>query len=115
MLNSVQLIGRLGFDPEIRKTQSSDTVANLRIATNERRKDKNTGVKAEKTEWHNVVMWSKLADIAGSYLKKGSLVHITGKLQTRKWEKDGVDHYTTEIIASSLIMLDKRDDSEAQQ
>jgi single-strand DNA-binding protein len=112
MRNHVDLIGHLGADPEIRKTQSGDTVANIRLATSERWRDKE-GRKQERTEWHTLIMWAGLADVAEKYLKKGALVHVDGKLQTRKWTKDDQDHYTTEIVVSNLIMLDKkRDDRE---
>ena len=99
MLNKTQLIGRLTRDPDIRKTQNGDSVANMSIATSEKWKDKNTGEQKEKTEFHNVVIFGRLADIAGQYLNKGSLVYIEGKLQTRKWQdKDGNDRYSTEVV-----------------
>lgn len=98
-LNKVQLIGRLGQDPEIRYTQASNAVANLSLATSETWKDKNTGEKQERTEWHRVVLFGKIAEIAGEYLRKGSLVYIEGKLQTQKWtDNDGIERYTTQIV-----------------
>lgn len=106
-VNKVILIGNLGADPDIRTTTTQKQVANLSIATSEQWTDKNTGQKQEKTEWHRVVMFDRLAEIAGQYLKKGSKVYIEGKLQTRKWQnQQGVDQYTTEIVASELQMLD---------
>lgn len=103
-LNKVMLIGTLGRDPEIRHMPNGEAVANFSMATTESWKDK-SGVKQEKTEWHNIVMYRKLAEIAGEYLKKGRPVYIEGRLQTRKWEKDGVTRYATEIIADSMQML----------
>ena len=111
-LNKVQLIGRLGKDPEVRYTNDNIAVAKLAIATTESYKDK-SGAKQEITEWHNVVCWRNLAEIAEKYLTKGKQVYIEGKLRTRNWEdKDGNKRYTTEIIADNFIMLDKRDSSE---
>jgi single-strand DNA-binding protein len=108
MINKVFLIGNLGADPEIRYTQSGTAVASFAIATTERWKDKEGG-QQEKTEWHRIVAWRRLAEICGEYLSKGSRVYIEGKLQTRKWEdKDGNNRYTTEIIANEMKMLDTR-------
>lgn len=103
-LNKVQIIGRLGQDPDVRYMPSGKPVANLRIATSEKwTKD---GEKQERTEWHSVVMFDKLGEIAGEYLRKGSLVYVEGKLQTRKWaDKEGKDRYSTEIVASQMQML----------
>jgi single-strand DNA-binding protein len=103
-VNKVILVGSLGRDPEIRYMTNGEAVANFSMATSENWKDK-SGAKQEKTEWHNIVMYRKLAEIAGEYLKKGSPVYIEGKLQTRKWEKDGVTRYSTEIIGESMQML----------
>lgn len=103
-INKVILIGRLGRDPEIKYTANGTSVCNFSIATDERYKDSG-GEYRERTEWHNIVMWSKLAEIAGQYLKKGSLVYIEGKLQTRSWEQDGVKRYTTEVVATEMKML----------
>lgn len=104
-INKVFLLGRLGQDPEIRAV-SNGSMANFSLATSNEWKDKNTGEKQESTEWHKVVIFGRLADIAGQYLKKGSQVYIEGKLQTRKWQgNDGQDRYTTEIVANQLEML----------
>ena len=104
-LNKVLLIGNLGRDPEVRYMTNGEAVANFSIATTESWKGKD-GQKQERTEWHSIVMYRKLAEIAGQYLKKGSAVYIEGKLQTRKWQdKDGKDRYTTEIIADEMKML----------
>lgn len=108
-LNKVTLIGYLGHDPEMRSTAGGDAVAHLAVATTETWKDKSTGEKKEATEWHRVVLYRKLAEIAGQYLKKGSLVYLEGRLQTRKWTgKDDIDRYTTEIIADDMRMLGAR-------
>ena len=113
-VNKVILIGALGADPEIRRTQSGNAIANLRVATSESWKDKATGERKEKTEWHRVVIFSEgLCKVAEQYLKKGSKVYIEGQLQTRKWtDKDGVEKYSTEIVLqgfnASLVMLDSR-------
>lgn len=104
------VIGRLGADPELRSTGNGTKVATLSIATSERYKDRN-GEKQEKTEWHRVVAWSRLAEICADYLKKGSLVYIEGPIQTREWEdKDGQKRYTTEIKALSMQMLGSKDE-----
>lgn len=111
-LNKVLLIGNLGADPEMRYMPNGDAVANLRIATAESWKDKATGEKKESTEWHRVVMFRKLAEIAGQYLKKGSQVYIEGKLVTRKWQdKDGQDRYSTEIVSDEMKMLGGKQNS----
>ena len=115
-VNKVILIGNLGRDPEVRTMQNGNKVANLSLATSENWKDKNTGERKEKTEWHRVVIFGNLADIAERYLKKGSKVYICGQLQTRKWQdKDGNDKYTTEVVlqgyGGELTMLDGRGDS----
>ena len=108
-VNKVILVGTLGQDPDTRYTPSNAAVANLSIATNESWKDKQTGEQKEKTEWHRVVMFNRLAEIATEYLRKGSQVYIEGKIQTRKWEdKDGNDRYTTEIVANEMQMLGGR-------
>ncbi len=108
-INKVILIGNLGADPEVRYTQTSTAIANLSIATSESWKDKQTGEQREQTEWHRVVCYRRLAEIAGEYLKKGSKVYIEGKLQTRKWQgQDGVERYTTEIVCNEMQMLDSR-------
>jgi single-strand DNA-binding protein len=108
-LNRVELIGRLGADPDIRHTQAGDAVATLSIATSEQWKDKTTGEPREDTEWHRCVLWRRLAEIAGQYLQKGARVYIAGHLKTRKWtDNTGQDRYTTEIQTRDLIMLDGR-------
>ncbi len=106
-VNKVILVGNLGRDPEMRFMPNGEAVCNFSIATTDSWKDK-AGVKQERTEWHNIVMYRKLAEIAGEYLKKGSSAYVEGRLQTRKWEKDGVTRYTTEIIADSMQMLGGR-------
>ena len=108
-INKVILVGNLGNDPEIRYTPGGAAVANVTIATNESWKDKNTGEKQERTEWHRVVFFSRLAEIVGEYLRKGSQVYVEGRLQTRKWQdKSGNDRYTTEIVANEMQMLGGR-------
>lgn len=115
-VNKVILIGTLGKDPEVKFLSSGDAVCNLSIATTESWKDKTTGEKKEKTEWHNLVFFKRLAEIAGEYLRKGSKVYVEGKLQTRKWQdKDGNDRYTTEIKCHDLQMLDSKSDNNTQQ
>jgi len=112
-VNKVILVGNLGADPEIRRLNSGDPVVNLRIATSETWRDKNSGERKEKTEWHSVVIFNdNLAKVAEQYLKKGMKVYLEGALQTRKWEKDGIERYTTEIVLQKfrgeLQMLDAR-------
>lgn len=104
MLNKVQLIGRLGKDPEIRNIQGDETVANVSLATSENWKDKN-GEKQEKTEWHNLVFYRRLAEVVGEHLKKGALIYIEGKITTEKYQKDGEDRYVTKIVVSEMKML----------
>lgn len=99
-VNKVILVGNLGQDPEIRFMPNGGAVANLTIATSESWRDKTTGENKEVTEWHRVVLFGKVAEVAGEYLKKGSQVYIEGQLKTRKWEKDGVERYTTEIVVN---------------
>jgi single-strand DNA-binding protein len=111
-VNKVILVGNLGRDPEVRYMPSGNAVANVTLATTESWKDKQSGEKQERTEWHNVVFYSRLAEIAGEYLKKGSQVYVEGSLRTRKWQdKSGNDRYTTEIIASEMQMLGGRSGS----
>lgn len=108
-VNKVILVGNLGSDPEVRYTPNGDAVATINVATTESWKDKQTGEKQERTEWHRVVMFRRLGEIAGEYLKKGSQVYLEGKLQTRKWQdKSGNDRYTTEIVANDMQMLGGR-------
>ena len=112
-VNKAILIGSLGKDPELRFMPNGEAVCNFSMATSESWKDK-SGVKQEKTEWHNIVMYRKLAEIAGEYLKKGAPVYIEGRLQTRKWEKDGVTRYSTEIIGDQMQMLGSKSDKQEQ-
>ncbi|MEZ5500397.1 MAG: single-stranded DNA-binding protein [Steroidobacteraceae bacterium] len=108
-INKVILIGNLGADPETRTMPSGTTVANIRIATSESWRDKQSGENQERTEWHNVAMFGRLGEIAGEYLRKGSQVYIEGRLRTRKWQdKQGNDRYTTEIVANEMQMLGGR-------
>ncbi len=108
-VNKVTLIGNLGADPEVRYTANGSAVANIRLATAESWRDKESGEQQERTEWHRVVFFSRLAEIVGEYLKKGSQVYIEGRLQTRKWQdRDGNDRYTTEIVANDMQMLGGR-------
>lgn len=108
-VNKVILVGNLGKDPEVRYMPSGGAVANVTIATSDQWKDKQTGEQRERTEWHNVVFYQRLAEIVGEYLKKGSQIYIEGRLQTRKWQdKNGNDRYTTEIIANEMQMLGGR-------
>lgn len=105
-VNKVILVGNLGADPEVRYTGNGNAVANLRVATTDAWKDKQTGEKQERTEWHRIVLFGRLAEIAGEYLRKGSQVYLEGRLQTRKWQdQDGSDRYTTEIVANDMQML----------
>ncbi len=108
-VNKVILVGHLGRDPEVRHTESGTTVANFNIATTERYNDKQ-GERQERTEWHRIVAWAKLADICEKYLHKGKQVYIEGRLQTRSWDEDGKKRYTTEVVARELVMLGKRDE-----
>ena len=108
-INKVILVGNLGKDPEVRYSPSGQAVANVTIATSESWKDKNTGEKQERTEWHRIVFFGRLAEIAGEYLKKGAQIYVEGRLQTRKWQdKEGQDRYTTEIVANEMQMLGSR-------
>ncbi|HJV53242.1 MAG TPA: single-stranded DNA-binding protein [Noviherbaspirillum sp.] len=108
-VNKVIIVGNLGRDPETRYMPNGDAVTNVAVATTESWKDKNTGEKKELTEWHRITFYRKLAEIAGQYLKKGSQVYVEGRLQTRKWtDKEGVERYTTEIIADTMQMLGSR-------
>ena len=115
-VNKVIIIGNLGAAPEVRYTQNSTAIATISVATTETWKDKQTGEQREQTEWHRVVMYRRLAEIAGEYLRKGSKVYIEGKLQTRKWTgEDRVERFTTEVAGKEMQMLDgPRNDSQAQ-
>ncbi len=108
-VNKVIIVGNLGNDPEVRYSNNGAAIANISVATSDSWKDKNTGERQERTEWHRIVMFNRLGEIAGEYLKKGSKVYIEGKLQTRKWQdQQGQDRYTTEIVADQMQMLDSR-------
>jgi single-strand DNA-binding protein len=114
-LNKVLLIGNLGKDPELRYTASGTAVASFSLATSEKFKNKE-GEWEERTEWHNVTLWGRLAEIAGEYLGKGKTVYIEGRLQTRKWQdKDGKDRYTTEIVGEKMQMLSRKDGSNHEE
>lgn len=109
-VNKVILVGNLGRDPEVRYSPEGSALCNISIATTSNWKDKNTGERREETEWHRVVMYNRLAEIAGEYLRKGRPVYIEGRLRTRKWQnKEGQDVYTTEVIADQMQMLGSRD------
>lgn len=110
-INKVILVGRLGQSPEVRYSAQGTAVCNLSLATGESWKDKNTGQAQERTEWHRIVLYGKLAEVAGQYLSKGSKVYIEGKLQTREWERDGIKRYTTEVVVDMqgrMQMLDSK-------
>jgi len=114
-VNKVILIGNLGADPETRYTPDGRAVTNVRIATTESWQDRQTGERQERTEWHRVVFFGRLAEIAAEYLRKGSKVYVEGRLQTRKWQgQDGQDRYTTEIVANDMQMLDSRASAPAE-
>ena len=110
-INKVILVGNLGQDPEVKYTAGGAAVTTLSLATSDSWKDKETGSNQERTEWHRVVLWRRLAEIAGEYLKKGSKIYIEGQLQTRKWEQDGQTRYTTEIVARDMQFLDSKGSS----
>ncbi len=108
-VNKVILVGNLGRDPEVRYSPNGQAVANVTLATSESWKDKTSGEKQERTEWHRIVFFGRLAEIAGEYLKKGAQIYVEGRLQTRKWQdKDGHERYTTEIVANDMQMLGSR-------
>ncbi|WP_406665818.1 single-stranded DNA-binding protein [Gallaecimonas sp. GXIMD1310] len=108
-INKVIIVGNLGQDPEVRYMPNGNAVANFTVATSETWKDKQTGEQKEQTEWHRIVMYRRLAEIAGEYLRKGAKVYLEGRLQTRKWQgQDGQDRYTTEIVVNDMQMLDSR-------
>lgn len=115
-VNKVIIVGFLGGNPEMRSMPNGDAVTNVSIATSETWIDKNSGEKKEKTEWHRVIFFRRQAEIAAQYLKKGSLVYIEGQINTRKWQdKNGQDHYTTEIFGSDLKMLNTKDNNQDSQ
>ncbi|MBU25309.1 MAG: single-stranded DNA-binding protein [Gammaproteobacteria bacterium] len=111
-VNKVTLIGNLGNDPEMKALPSGNQVANLSIATTDSWRDRNSGEMQERTEWHRVVCFDRLAEICGQYLRKGSRIYIEGSLRTRSWEQDGQKRYTTEIIGREMMMLDSRGDTD---
>ena len=113
-VNKVILVGNVGGDPETKFLPSGGAVTNLTVATSESWKDKQTGQQQERTEWHKIVFFNRLAEIAAEYVKKGSKIYIEGQLRTRNWEKDGVKHYTTEIVCSEMQMLDSRQGGQQQ-
>jgi single-strand DNA-binding protein len=114
-VNKTILVGNCGQDPETKYTAGGAAITNVSVATSEAWKDKSTGQPVEKTEWHRVVFFNRLAEIAGEYLRKGSKVYIEGKLQTRKWQdQSGADRYSTEIVANELQLLDNKEDRPAQ-
>lgn len=115
MLNKVILIGNLGADPELKYMPSGDAVVNLSVATSETWKDKQTGEKQTKTEWHRVSFFGRTAEVCGNYLKKGSKVYIEGQIETRKYEKDGQTRYSTDIKGRQMQMLDSKSDGGFQQ
>jgi single-strand DNA-binding protein len=109
-VNKVILVGNLGRDPEVRYTPNGAAICNIALATSRNWKDKNSGEKMEETEWHRVVFFDRLAEVAGEYLKKGRSVYVEGRLKTRKWQdKDGVERYTTEVMADSMQLLGNRE------
>jgi single-strand DNA-binding protein len=115
-VNKAIIVGTLGKDPEMRYMPSGSAVANLSVATSEQWKDKQSGEKQERTEWHRVAIFGKLAEIAGEYLRKGSQVYLEGKIQTRKWQdKEGKDRYSTEIVADTMQMLGGKRSDRSQQ
>lgn len=117
-VNKAILIGNVGGDPEVRHTPNGNAVANITLATSDSWKDKNTGQQQERTEWHRVVFFGRLAEVVGEYVRKGSKLYIEGRIQTREWEKDGVKRYTTEIvvdIGGQMQMLDGKQDGGQQR
>ena len=115
-VNKVILVGNLGKDPEVRYLEGGTAVANFTIATSETYKDRNSGERKTQTEWHNIVLWRGLAEVAEKYLKKGNQVYIEGKIRTRSWEdKDGNTRYTTEIVGDNMTMLGRREEGERAQ
>lgn len=115
-VNKVIIVGNLGRDPETRFSPNGGAICNISVATTYKRKDKDSGESTEQTEWHRIVLYNRLAEIAGEYLKKGRQVYIEGRLQTRKWtDKEGADRWTTEIVGDQMQMLGGRDDAPAKQ
>ena len=114
-VNKVILVGNLGRDPEVRYMPSGDAMVNISLATTDKWKDKKSGQTQERTEWHRIVMFGKIAEVAGEYLKKGSQAYFEGQLQTRSWEKEGVKHYSTEVVCRVMKMLGKAPSGTDQQ
>jgi len=114
-VNKVILVGNVGNDPEVRYMPNGNAVANISVATSDTWKDRNTGDQQERTEWHRVVFFNRLAEIVEQYVKKGSKLYLEGRLQTRSWEQDGVKRYSTEIVANEMQMLDSRGGGNANQ
>ncbi|AXG67740.1 single-stranded DNA-binding protein [Ralstonia phage GP4] len=114
-VNKVIIVGNLGADPETRYMPSGDAVTNIRVATTDRYKDKQSGEMRENTEWHRIAFFGRLAEVAGEYLRKGAQVYVEGRLKTRSWEKDGQTHYSTEIVAENMQMLGGRRDDDGGQ
>lgn len=114
-VNKAILVGNCGADPETRYMPNGNAVTNITLATSDSWKDKNTGQQQERTEWHRIVFFNRLAEIVGQYVTKGSKLYIEGRLQTRSWEQEGVKRYTTEIVASEMQMLDSRNGDQGQQ
>ena len=113
-INKAVIVGTLGKDPEIKYTSNGNAVVNVSVATNESWKDRETGEKQERTEWHRIVMFGRLGEIASQYLKKGSQAYFEGRIKTSKWQDDsGMDRYSTEIVVNEMQMLGRRSDSEA--
>ena len=114
-VNKVIIVGNLGRDPEVRYTADNRAITNIAVATSERYTDKNSGEKKEITEWHRIVFFNRLAEIAGEYLKKGSSVYVEGRLQTRKWtDQSGTERYTTEIVADQMQMIGAKSDASSE-
>jgi len=113
MINKAIIVGNLGQDPEVKHLDGDRTVANFSIATSEKYNDRN-GNKVENTEWHNIELWGKTAEVAEKYLKKGSRVYVEGKLKTENWEKEGVKHYKTKIVGFTIQMLDRKPEGSNQ-
>lgn len=113
-VNKAILLGNVGGDPEVRYTPQGSAVANITIATSEKWKDKQTGQEQERTEWHRIVFFNRLAEVVGEYVRKGMKLYIEGQIRTRQWEQDGVKRYTTEIVASEMQLLDNKNSGNGQ-
>lgn len=114
-VNKVILVGRLGKDPEVKTLENGKKVANFSIATSESYKEKSTGERKEVTEWHNIVLWEGLAEVAQKYIKKGDMLYVEGKLKTRSFEKDGVTHYKTDVVGETITMLGGKKEASNQE